>query len=188
MGTSPTASECIEVRSRATLWQPVQEAQESTPFVPTSPPQPTVSGRSQSPLSVVTLQAPILAVCAARLCAALKRMSSRVRSYLRTARRSWGLSQQDLALLLGFKSRAHISRLERDERAPSLESLIACLVLFGTSTPELFPGLYSDIEETVLRHAAQLLDTLDGDNSLRAKRKRALLERALSRAISSSSS
>jgi transcriptional regulator with XRE-family HTH domain len=114
-------------------------------------------------------------------------MSSRVPSYLRTARRSWGLTQREMARLIGTKSRTHISRLERGERSPSVESLIACLVLFGATASELFPYLYSHIEETVLRNAARLLEELDGDTSLRGRRKRALLERALRRAISSSS-
>jgi transcriptional regulator with XRE-family HTH domain len=114
-------------------------------------------------------------------------MSSRVPSYLRRARRSWGLTQRELALLLGTKSRAHVSRLEREKRSPSVESLIACLVLFGATAPELFPSLYSHIEETVLRNAAALLHELDGDTTLRGKRVRALLEAALARAISSSS-
>jgi transcriptional regulator with XRE-family HTH domain len=92
-----------------------------------------------------------------------------------------------LALLLGKKSRTHVSRLERSQRSPSVESLIACLVIFGASAPELFPSLYSHIEETVLRHAAALLEEIDGDMTLRGKRKRALLKAALSRAISSSS-
>lgn len=93
-----------------------------------------------------------------------------------------------MAHLLGTKSRTHISRLERGERSPSVESLISCLVLFGASAPELFPHLYSHIEETVLRNAARLLEELEDDTSLRGRRKRALLERALRRAISSSSS
>jgi transcriptional regulator with XRE-family HTH domain len=92
-----------------------------------------------------------------------------------------------MARLLGTKSRTHISRLERGERSPSVESLIACLVLFGASAPELFPYLYSHIEKLVLRNAAQLLEELDSDTTPRGRRKRALLERALRRAISSSS-
>lgn len=86
-----------------------------------------------------------------------------------------------MALLLGTKSRTHISRLERGERSPSVESLISCLVLFGASAPELFPHLYSHIEETVLRNAARLLEELEDDTSLRGRRKRVLLERALRR-------
>ena len=114
-------------------------------------------------------------------------MSSRVPSYLRTERRKWGLTQRELAKLLGGKSRTQVSRLERGERAPSVESLLSCLVLFGASAPALFPHLYSHIEERVLRDAAALLEELADDTSRKSTRKRELLKLALARAISSSS-
>ena len=113
-------------------------------------------------------------------------MSSRVPSYLRSERRKWGLTQTELARLLGSQSRTKISRLEHGVRVPSVESLISCLVLFGVSAPELFPHLYSRIEERVLRDAAALLEELAGDTSRKSARKRELLRLALARAISSS--
>ena len=114
-------------------------------------------------------------------------MSSRVPSYLRRERRKWALSQSELARLIGSHSRTTVSRLENGARAPSVESLISCLVLFGLNAPALFPYLYSHIEERVLRDAAALLEELAHDTSKKSARKRALLEAALRRAISSSS-
>ena len=96
------------------------------------------------------------------------------------------MTQTELARLLGSHSRTKVSRLERGERAPSVESLISCLVLFGANAPELFPHLYSDIEERVLRDAAALLEELADDTSQRSARKRELLRQTLARAISSS--
>ena len=112
-------------------------------------------------------------------------MASRVPSYLRTQRRKWGLTQRELALLIGSRSRAHVSRLERDQRAPSVHSLIAALVIFGESAPALFPHLYGAIEEEVLRSAAKLLEELSNDSTRRGARKRELLESVLHRAITS---
>lgn len=113
-------------------------------------------------------------------------MSTRVPSYLRRDRRAWGLSQSELARLLGFTSRSLVSKLERGERAPSVEALLAAMVLFGATAPELFPQFYSHIKERLMRDAAALFAKLDGDTSLKAKRKRELLNRALHSAISSS--
>lgn len=113
-------------------------------------------------------------------------MSSRVPSYLRTRRRQWGLTQRELAQLLGAKSRAQVSRLERDERLPSVRTLIACLIIFGGSTVELFPHLYAEVEEGVLRNAAGLREALKADSTLRGVRKHELLQSMLARAITSS--
>ena len=105
-------------------------------------------------------------------------MSSRVPTYLRTHRRKWGLTQTELAKLLGSKSRASVSRLECGKRTPSVESLLSCVVLFGADAPELFPHLYSHIEERVLRSAAAFLEELERDTSLKSARKRELLQLA----------
>lgn len=58
---------------------------------------------------------------------------------LRTHRRTWGLSQRELADLLGMESRAHISRIERGKRSPSFETALACSTLFGVPLGVLFP-------------------------------------------------
>jgi transcriptional regulator with XRE-family HTH domain len=112
-------------------------------------------------------------------------MSPRVPSYLRRARRAWGLTQRQLALLLGIASRAHISRLESQQRNPSVELLLAFEVLFGDSPKELFPTKYAHIEEEVLRNAALLFAALEDDDCLRAKRIRELLTLAKERAVTS---
>lgn len=110
-------------------------------------------------------------------------MSPRVPSYLRKARREWGLTQRELAVLLGVKSRAHISRLESLSRTPSIDVLLAFEVLFGVSAKELFPMKYTHIEEVILRRAAVLYAQLEDDDRLRAKRIRELLLLAKRRAI-----
>lgn len=113
-------------------------------------------------------------------------MSSRVPSYLRTLRRAWGLTQSEVARLIGSRNRSHVSRLERGRRTPSIDAFLAYVVLFGTAPEKLTPQKYSHIKEEVLRNAAALLEEIADDSSLRGERKRQLLSQALARAITSS--
>lgn len=79
-----------------------------------------------------------------------------------------------------------LSRIERDLRLPSLETLIACVVLFRKPVEKLFPRLYADVEEQVMRKASELWSSLDDDQSLRAANVRKLLKQALNQAINRS--
>jgi transcriptional regulator with XRE-family HTH domain len=58
---------------------------------------------------------------------------------LRMYRRQWQLTLRELAELLGFRSSAHVSRLEQGKRTPSLETALACTAIFGVTLEELFP-------------------------------------------------
>ena len=58
---------------------------------------------------------------------------------LRMHRRQWQLTLRELAQLLGFRSGAHVSRLEQGKRTPSLETALACTAIFGVTLHELFP-------------------------------------------------
>jgi len=66
----------------------------------------------------------------------------KLHNYLKTYRRRAGLSQDELAYLLGCADGAKVSRYERRERQPSLETLLAYQVLLGPDASELFAGLY----------------------------------------------
>ena len=66
---------------------------------------------------------------------------------LRTHRRTWGLSQQELAEILDFESPAQVSRIEHGKRVPRIEIALACSTLFGVSLDELFPQLAAEIEQ-----------------------------------------
>jgi transcriptional regulator with XRE-family HTH domain len=107
---------------------------------------------------------------------------------LRTHRRSWGLSQRELADLLGFDSPAHISRIEHGKRNPGLETALACCALFGVPLHELFPQLVVEIEETFRKRASRLHEGLSQATHLLGSRKRELLSHALSGAIEKSQS
>ena len=110
-------------------------------------------------------------------------MSSPVHSYLRTHRRKWALTQEELAFLLGQKSSAHISRLEQGKRLPGTDVVLACEVLFGITPRSLFPKLYEDVEKAVLARAATLYKRLDKEMSKAAMRKKEFLSTILHRAV-----
>lgn len=114
-------------------------------------------------------------------------MPSRITCYLRRERRKWAFTQQELAFLFGRTSAAHISRLEQCVRVPSARVLIAARVLFGMPVEKMFPTLYTEIEESVLARASELLDRLENDLSLDALRKKEILAALLANALMSQS-
>lgn len=107
--------------------------------------------------------------------------------YLRTHRRVWGLTQQELATLLGYKSATHISRIENGKRAPSMESALACQVLFGIPPSAMFPRAYDLVEERIVRDVYHQHLALSDTTSPSKLRKRELFSLALERAVTSTS-
>ena len=112
-------------------------------------------------------------------------MASIIVTYLRRERRKWGLTQRELARLVGIKSRAQISMLEHGHATPTAEQLLAFQALFGMTTAQLFPQLAEDAHEIVLRHSQAMIEAAGTDATLRAQRKNTLLRQTLSRAVNS---
>ena len=106
-------------------------------------------------------------------------MSHHTLCALRTYRRTWGLSQQELADILGFESRTHVSRIEHGKRTPQIETALACSTLFGVSLDELFPQLAEEVEERLRRRIARLEEGSFQATSPSASRKKELMRRAL---------
>ena len=82
-------------------------------------------------------------------------MSHKLQNYLRTYRKRSGLSQDEVAFLLGCQG-TKVSRYERFVRKPSLETLFAYEVVFGAPARELFAGAYQKVEKRI-SNRAQLL-------------------------------
>jgi transcriptional regulator with XRE-family HTH domain len=101
-------------------------------------------------------------------------------NYLRSFRRRAGLTQDELAFLLGRKSGTHVSRYEQGRRAPSLETLLALEAAFGVPVRSLYRGKFETVDSTVRERAGILLSRLGNDTSKR-KRLRALLTEIYSR-------
>ncbi|MHB8147502.1 MAG: helix-turn-helix domain-containing protein [Vulcanimicrobiaceae bacterium] len=102
--------------------------------------------------------------------------------YLRTHRRQWGLTQQELAGLMGFRSASHVSRIENGKRDPTTDTVLACEVIFGVSGLAMFPCAYDAVEDRVMRDLHRLHLSLS-DVRPKDLRKRELLSLAFARAI-----
>ena len=84
-------------------------------------------------------------------------MSSRLLpNYLRSHRKRLGLSQDEVAFLLGVRSGAKVCRNERFAREPSLATALAYEVIFQRPASELLGGLYQEIEQQVAERAKAL--------------------------------
>jgi transcriptional regulator with XRE-family HTH domain len=83
-------------------------------------------------------------------------VSHKLENYLRTYRKRSGLSQEEVAFLLGCQTGTKVSRYERFARKPSLETLFAYEVMFGAAARELFAGSFEKVEKRI-SHRAQLL-------------------------------
>lgn len=81
-------------------------------------------------------------------------------NYLRTHRKKLGLSQREVAFLLGCHSGAKVSRYERSARIPTLNVILAYEVIFRKPASELFAGLYDRAERQTLRNLRLLLSRL----------------------------
>jgi transcriptional regulator with XRE-family HTH domain len=84
----------------------------------------------------------------------------RLDNYLRTHRRRFRFSQDEVAFLLGTKSGTKVSRYEHGTREPSLETALAYEILFGRPLKELFAGKVERIERTLAKRAGDLLAQL----------------------------
>ena len=68
-------------------------------------------------------------------------------NYLRTFRKRKGLTQKEVATLMGYKSSAFVCRNERFVSRPTLKTAIAYEIIYRISIPEMFPGLYEDVKK-----------------------------------------
>jgi transcriptional regulator with XRE-family HTH domain len=105
------------------------------------------------------------------------------RCFLRTHRRNWGLTQRELASLIGTVSSMQVSRYENSKRAPKIEVALACQAIFGVPPSTMFPDAYALAEEEVMRNMYRMDQALKNTTSLLGLRKRELFALALERAV-----
>ena len=95
--------------------------------------------------------------------------------YLRNARRETGLTQADMAALLGAPWKSKVSRYERRAALPPLQTVLAYQAVTQKPVSELFAGMYDSVAHDVKGRARDLLARSGEPNTaLRAKRKRSL--------------
>jgi len=92
-------------------------------------------------------------------------------------RRSAGLSQKEVAYLLGVPHPSQISRMERSVREPSLSTLLAYELLFQTPGRRLFAGVLEEVDKRMTGRAKRLLARLNqATTDARLARKRETLK------------
>lgn len=87
-------------------------------------------------------------------------MSRPLTQYLVTHRKRAGLSQRELAFLLGSKSGTKVSRHEQERREPSLKAALAYAAVYRVPVEELFPGLALAADLKVIGRKQALLTRL----------------------------
>ncbi len=82
--------------------------------------------------------------------------SQKLENYLRAFRRRSGLSQREVAHLLGCVTGAQVSRYERRRHMPPLRTALAFQAVFGAPVSELFAGINESVAKEVNRRAQTL--------------------------------
>jgi len=81
-------------------------------------------------------------------------------NYLRAFRRRLGISQSELAYLLGSATGTKVSRYECYSREPKLRTILALEAVFDVPARELFRNMYLRIESQILVRAQTLVSRL----------------------------
>lgn len=76
-------------------------------------------------------------------------MTPKVTSYLKTHRKAAGLTQIELAKLVGYPATTAVSRHERNKNLPPLVVALAYEALFRVPVTNIFPGLHDAVQQVV---------------------------------------
>ncbi len=85
-------------------------------------------------------------------------MNQSYNAKLRHLRRSSGLTQIDLARILGTGGRSYIAMLESGDRIPHVRDTVLLSMLFGTKEAVLFPQIYSTTKDMFRSNVRQALE------------------------------
>src|SRR6266849_8010241 len=92
----------------------------------------------------------------------------KLNNYLRAHRKRAGLTQREVAFLLGLKARGPVSELEKRRRVPLLRTAVTLEAIFGVPVSELFPGMrqavHTDVEKRLEEFTTQLKAKADKKN------------------------
>src|SRR5690348_884965 len=95
--------------------------------------------------------------------------SPQLSNYLRSTRKRMALSQSEVAFLLGQGSSGQVSRYERFELMPSLETALAYEVILKIPLSEIFGGLYQKAEREVAERARALASEIGKRDAAKCK-------------------
>jgi len=82
--------------------------------------------------------------------------TQRLENYLRTHRKRSGLTQRDVAFLLGWKTGGSLGRYEKRRRLPPLKTALACEEIFGVPVGELFAGVRQAVGKDIEKRRVEL--------------------------------
>jgi DNA-binding XRE family transcriptional regulator len=102
-------------------------------------------------------------------------MARHPRTYLRTRRQESGLSQKNLAMLVGLH-RDSICDYEREKYPIPAKLIVAGEIIFGVRAHELFPAFYKAVQDEIGANAVTLYERLANKKDAASRKKRALLE------------
>lgn len=106
-------------------------------------------------------------------------MSHKLENYLRTHRRRAGLTQREVAQLLGATSPTKVSRFEHFRRQPTLETAFAYSAIFRVPVRALFAGTQQRVERVSRRRLRALAKRLAKNSDRRSAQKFAALRRVI---------
>ena len=89
----------------------------------------------------------------------------RLENYLRTNRKHSGLTQQEVAFLLGCENGGQVSRYEKRHRLPPLKTALACERIFGVPIAELFAGVMQEVDKDIEKRRSELKSRLQSKTS-----------------------
>ena len=89
----------------------------------------------------------------------------KLENYLRTYRKRSGLTQRDVAFLVGCRNGAQVSRYEKRRRLPPLRTALACEAAFGVPVSVLFAGLREAAGQAVGERLGALKSRLETNPS-----------------------
>src|ERR1700740_3010508 len=86
-------------------------------------------------------------------------------NYLKTYRKRSGLTQREVAFLIGWKHGEQLRRYEKHHRIPTLQVALACEAIFKVPATDLFAGandsIVGEIETRIATLAAELQNRND---------------------------
>ena len=94
----------------------------------------------------------------------------KLENYLRAYRKRSGLTQREVAFLLGCENGAQVSRYEKRRRLPPLRTALACEAVFGAPVAELFGGMRDQVSKVIEKRLAELRSRLQAKNSAGIKK------------------
>ena len=90
--------------------------------------------------------------------------SRKLPNYIRHHRKRLGLSQEDVAFLLGWSGSAQTSRYEHFCRIPTLRTALALSLIFRAPVYELFSGEKQEVEDAVSKRVQVMVEQLQQKN------------------------